>query len=188
MSPARRRTRSTSCIDSVTSRQMSPRSPCSRRIAWRSMHSQGRGLFSVLLKALPRHRHPHRSRGRVRLQLADRVQLRRRPPAQRRPHQGRPARGGFEPGELDRGLGGVAGPWQQGPALQGHRRCAGRDRAGQLEGGRRGRASSPGCPTARSRIEVTWAWSANGTASSRTLNRDSGPSAGKGGHGHGALA
>ena len=31
-----------------------------------------------------RHRHPHRARGRVHLQLVDRVQLRRRPPARRR--------------------------------------------------------------------------------------------------------
>ena len=35
-------------------------------IAWRSMHSQGRGLFSVLLKT-SRHRQPDRARGGVRL-------------------------------------------------------------------------------------------------------------------------
>ena len=45
-------------------------------LAWRSLHSQGRGLFSVLLKALRRTSTPARAGGRVRLQHADRLQLR----------------------------------------------------------------------------------------------------------------
>ena len=32
-----------------------------KTIAWRSMHSQGRGLFSLLLTPPARHRHPHRA-------------------------------------------------------------------------------------------------------------------------------
>ena len=32
-------------------------------IAWRTMHSQGRGLFSVLLNHLDGHRHADRARG-----------------------------------------------------------------------------------------------------------------------------
>ena len=77
-----------------------PRSPCRRRSRGEAMHSQARGLFSLLLTAPARHRHQHRARGRVRLQLADRLQLRRRPPAQRGPDPGRAARKpNFEPGE-----------------------------------------------------------------------------------------
>ena len=47
-----------------------------RVISWRTMHSQGRGLFSVLLKNAAGHRQPLGSGGRVRLQLVDRLQLR----------------------------------------------------------------------------------------------------------------
>ena len=78
-------------------------------IAWRTMHSQGRGLFSVLLKTPARHRHPHRARGRVRLQLADRLQLRRRPPARRGPDRGRPDARRLRARRARRRLGGVAG-------------------------------------------------------------------------------
>ena len=79
----------------------SPRSRCSRRSAWRSMHSQGRGLFSLLINHVRRPRPGHRPRGRVRLQLDHRVQLRRRTPARRAADRA-PSSGAanFEPGEF----------------------------------------------------------------------------------------
>ena len=44
--------RSTSSSASVTNRN-GPRSPLQKTIAWRTMHSQGRGLFSLLVSHLP---------------------------------------------------------------------------------------------------------------------------------------
>ena len=131
--------RSTSCVAPL-------RAPVAdvtmqQTIAWRAMHSQGRGLFSMLMQAPARYRRLHHARSRVRLQLADRVQLRRRPPAQRGPdHRGAaPLR--FEPGEFV-----VAWvesqPSTEAPALQGHRRRPRRDRARHVEGRRRGRRAA----------------------------------------------
>ena len=106
-------------------------------IAWRSMHSQGRGLFSVLLKNLPDidtrsvregefvcnsligfnfgdgHLHDEDMIAAVQEEA------------------------GFEPGELVVVVGGVAGLGQQGAALQGDRRGTRRDRARHLESRRR---------------------------------------------------
>ena len=85
------------------------------------------------------HRHADRARGRVRLQLAHRLQLRRRPPAQRGPDRRRAgARPSSQPGELMVVWVESQAIAQQGPALQGHRRGARRDRARHLEGRRRG--------------------------------------------------
>ena len=111
-------------------------------IAWRTMHSQGRGLFSLLLQAPARHRHPDRARGRVRLQLADRVQLRRRSPAQRGPDQRRcrtrprssPASSSWSGSSRSR-------PPRR-SSVQGDRRGARRHRARHLEGRRRGRRAA----------------------------------------------
>ena len=50
-------------------------------LAWRSMHSQARGLNSVMMRHLGRgHRHLHAARGGVQLQRDRRLQLRRRAP------------------------------------------------------------------------------------------------------------
>ena len=107
-SPHRPATRSTSSSPSGYEPQ-SPRSRMQQTIAWRSMHSQGRGLFSVLLRTPARHRRAHRARGRVRLQLDHRVQLRRRPPARRGPDRRRAAEAAVRAGRVRRRMGGVAG-------------------------------------------------------------------------------
>ena len=107
-------------------------------IGWRSMHSQGRGLFSVLVKNLPDidtrtvreaelvcnsligfnfgdgHLHNEDLIAAVQDEAA------------------------ILAGRTRRGVGGVGGHRKQDPALQGHRRCARCDRARYLEGGRRG--------------------------------------------------
>ncbi len=78
----RRPTRSTSSSRPATSRRGRRSRPAEdNRVA---KHAQP-GPRPVLVAADPPagHRHPHRAGGRVRLQLADRLQLRRRPPAQR---------------------------------------------------------------------------------------------------------
>ena len=69
-------------------------------LGWRSMHSQGRGLFSVLLKNLPDIDQRTVREGGDRLQLADRLQLRRRSPAQRGADRAVQDEARFEPGEL----------------------------------------------------------------------------------------
>ena len=85
--------------NSATSRS-GPKSRCSRR--WPGGDAQpGPGpVLGAAEDTCRRHRHPHRARSRVRLQLVGRVQLRRRPLARRGHDRRRPARGGFEPGEL----------------------------------------------------------------------------------------
>ena len=98
--PLAPRTRSTSSSRSVTNRS-GRRSPCSEPIAWRSHAQPGPRPVLGAAEEPARHRRPHRAGGRVRLQLVDRLQLRRRPPAQRGPdRRGAAARRQFEPGEL----------------------------------------------------------------------------------------
>ena len=106
-------------------------------IAWRSMHSQGRGLFSVLLKNL-RDIDTRTVReaefvcnsligfnfGDGHLHNEDLIKAVQDEAAVRARRAGR-------------GLGRVAGHRKQGSALQGHRRGARRDRARYVEGGRR---------------------------------------------------
>ena len=126
-------------------------------VAWRTMHSQGRGLNSVLMKNLARHRHLHRARGRVRVQLAHRVQLRRRPPAQRGPdRRDAAASAAFDPGELVVVWVESQGWGQQGPALQGHRCRARRDRAGHLDRWPTRSREQPWLPNGPIPTEVTW--------------------------------
>ena len=88
------------------------------------------------------HRLPQCARGRVRLQLTDRVQLRRRSPARPEHDRGCSTRSGIRTGRTRGRLGGVPGVGQQGAALQGDRRGARRDRARHMEGRRRGRGAA----------------------------------------------
>ena len=108
-------------------------------LAWRSMHSQARGLNSVMIDAPGRgHRHLHAARGGVQLQRDRRVQLRRRAPARpvpdRRDPEALPVRARRVHRRLGRVRAGVARP----PAVLGHGRRRRRGRARQLGGeGRR---------------------------------------------------
>ena len=137
---------------------------CSSRSRWRSMHSQGRGLFSVLVKTLPDidtrtvreaefvcnsligfnfgdgHLHNEDLIAAVQRQAASSSRA-----------------SWWWSGSSRRPFGSKV------PALQGHRRGARRDRARHLEGGRRGRTSSRGCPTARSPSRSRGRWPASVT-------------------------
>ena len=110
----------------------------------RVAHHAQPGPRPVLAAADPpaRHRHPHRARGRVRVQLADRVQLRRRSPAQRGPDRRR--------ADARRPSSRASASWpgwsrsrsQRRPAIQADRRGARGHRARHLEGRRRGRRAA----------------------------------------------
>ena len=106
----------------------------------RVAHYAQPGPRSLLAAADPpaRHRYPDRARRRVHLQLPDRVQLRRRSPARCRHDPGRAARSRLRAGRVRHRLGRVGGLRQRCAALPADRRRARRDRAGHLEGGRRG--------------------------------------------------
>ncbi len=66
----------------------------------RLAHHAQHGPWTVFgaVEDAARHRHPHRAGGRIRLQLVDRFQLRRRPPAPRGPHRRGAAAGGIRAG------------------------------------------------------------------------------------------
>ena len=113
-----------------------------RVISWRTMHSQGRGLFSVLLKNLPDIDTRSVREGEFVCNSLIGFNFGDGHLHDAEHDRGCSARSGVRAGRTRGRLGRVAGLGQQGAALRGDRRGARRDRARHLEGRRRGRRAA----------------------------------------------
>ena len=134
------------------------RSSMQQMIGWRSMHSQGRGLFSVLINHLGDDIDTDAIReAEFACNSLDRLQLRRRPPARREADRGGPATLPASRRANSSSRGSSRSPsTRDNQQLQGDRRRPRRDRARYLEGRRRGRRAAVAARTDRSRTQVTW--------------------------------